>query len=124
MPMDSKESSIHTISSCCFCVSPTASGEGQSILATVAIHAPRKEIGPPSADRVLTATADRIQTTMLRNLTIFYMEYLRIRTGLNNLGQVLAVGVGDEDLTELFPLYHRYDALHAFAIQPVEDIIQ
>ena len=52
------------------------------------------------------------------------MEYFGIGAGLYDIGEVLAVGIGDEDLSELLALHHRYDAFYAFAIQSVEDIIE
>ena len=65
-----------------------------------------------------------IPITMLRNLAILYVEYLGIRAGLDDVGKVLAIGVGNEDLSELFTLHHRYDAFYAFAVESIEDIVQ
>ena len=52
------------------------------------------------------------------------MEDFGIRAGLDDVGEVLAVGVGDEDLAELLALHHRHDALYTFAIEAIEDIVQ
>lgn len=52
------------------------------------------------------------------------MEYFGIGAGLDDVRQVLAVGVSNKDLAELFSLYHRDNALHTLVIQTVEDIIQ
>ena len=60
---------------------------------------------------------------MLRNLAILYMENLGIFIGAQDVGQVLAVGVGNENLPELVALNHLHNAFHAFAIQPVKNII-
>ncbi len=120
MPMDCNESNNQTISSCCFSLSPTASTVGQSILATVAIHAPRKAISA----RVGTMNKDKRQkTTMLRNLTIFYMEYLGILIWFQDVGKVLSIRVGNKNLPELVPLYHLHNSFYPFAVQPIEDIV-
>ena len=52
------------------------------------------------------------------------MKYLGIGTGLDDFRQVLAVGVSNEDLTELFALNHRNDPFYSFAVEPIEDIVQ
>ena len=61
---------------------------------------------------------------MLRNLTILYMEYLGVGIGFEYIGEVLSVGVGNENLAEVLALHHLDDALHTFAIEAVEDIIE
>ena len=119
IPILSNESSIHVISAFCSESLPTAAGVGQSILATVAIHAPRKVISA-----LAESVAKSSNMTMLRNFPILYMKYLGIRAGLDDVGEVLAVGVGNKNLTELFAAHHRHDALNAFAVEPVKDIVQ
>ena len=41
-----------------------------------------------------------------------------------DVGEVLAVGVGDKDLAEVFALHHLYDSFHPLAVEPVEDVIE
>ena len=65
-----------------------------------------------------------IPITMLRNLTILYMEYFGVLVGFEYLGQVLPVGVGDKDLSELVALHHLHDALYAFAVKSIENIVE
>ena len=52
------------------------------------------------------------------------MENLGIFVGLEDVGEVLAVGVGDEDLTEIIALYHLYDSFDAFTIQSIKYVIE
>ena len=52
------------------------------------------------------------------------MENLGVVVRLQDLREVLPVGVGNENLSELFALYHIYDTFYTFAVQSVEDIIQ
>ena len=61
---------------------------------------------------------------MLRNPAILYVEYLGIFIGFQNLREVLAVGVGDEDLSEIVTLHQIDDALDPLAVQTVEDVIE
>ena len=44
--------------------------------------------------------------------------------GFEDLREVLAVGVGDEDLTELLSLYHIDDTFYAFGVEAVEDVVE
>ena len=60
----------------------------------------------------------------LFNFSSLNMEYFGIGAGLYDVGEVLAVGVGNENLSELLALHHRHDALNAFAVEPVKDIVQ
>ena len=119
MPSAWSESRMKIISACCCSVLPTASLDGQSMFATVAIHVPRKVISACTE-----SVAKSSNMTMLRNFPILYMEDFGIRTGLDDVGEVLAVGVGNKNLTELFAAHHRHDALNAFAVEPVKDIVQ
>ena len=130
MPIACSESSIQIISFCCFSVLPTASADGQSIFATVAIHAPLK---PTSAFKV---QRDKVQSTKVNmylktlnsqfsilNPPSFYVEYSGVFVGFEYFRKVLAVGIGNEDLAELITLYHFHDTLHPLGVQTVEDII-
>ena len=58
------------------------------------------------------------------DLTILYMENLGVVVRSKYLSQVLAVGVGDENLPETVALYQLHNPLHPFAIQPVENIVE
>ena len=58
-------------------------------------------------------------------ISVFYFPHLGfVAVYSEQCGQVLAVGVGDEYLSELLPYHQLYDSLHAFAIQFVEYIIE
>ena len=61
---------------------------------------------------------------MLRTLAIFDVEYFGVFVGLEDVGEVLAVGVGNKYLPEIIPLYHLHDPFHTLAIQPVKNIIK
>ena len=69
-----------------------------------------------------------IRTSFLpshRYLTIVHREQLIIETiGLQNLIQMLAVGIGNEYLTVFLAGHQTDDSFHAMRIQFVEDIIQ
>ena len=52
------------------------------------------------------------------------MEYFGVFVGLEDVGEVLAVGIGDEDLSEIVALYHLHDSFYPFAVQSVKNIIQ
>ena len=56
-------------------------------------------------------------------LSIFNMEDFGVVIGFEYFCQVLTVGVGNEDLTEIVSLYHLHNPLHTFAVQTVEDVI-
>ena len=51
------------------------------------------------------------------------MENLRILVRFEDVGEVLTVGVGNEDLAESLTLYHLHNAFYPFAIQPVKYIV-
>ena len=52
------------------------------------------------------------------------MEYLGVFVGFEDVREVLAVGVGDKDLSEIVALYHLYDSFYPFAVQTVKNIVQ
>ena len=52
------------------------------------------------------------------------MEYLRFRRGAQQVGQVLAVGVGDEYLSEAVAVDESHYPRHALRVQFVEDVVQ
>ena len=58
------------------------------------------------------------------NSPSLHMEYLGVLVGFEYFREVLSVGVGDEDLSELLSLHHVYNPFHPFPVQPVEYIIQ
>ena len=60
---------------------------------------------------------------MLRNLTIFYVEDFGIVVWAEDIGEVLAVGIGDENLSELRALDHFDDAFDSLGVEAVEDIV-
>ena len=104
MPMDSNESNNQSISPCCFSVSPPASADGQSILATVAIQAPLNAICAFKGR--IQSTEYRVQTNMaLYNRAILYMENFGGVGGFEDLGKVLPIGVGNENLAKIVALY-------------------
>ena len=51
------------------------------------------------------------------------MEYFGVGSGLDDFGEVLTVGVGDKDLSELLALHHAYNPFDAFAIETVENVV-
>ena len=51
------------------------------------------------------------------------MEDFGVVIGFEYFCQVLTVGVGNEDLTEIVSLYHLHNPLHTFAVQTVENIV-
>ena len=65
-----------------------------------------------------------IPMTMLRNLAILYMENLGVFVGPKDVGQVLSIGIGDKNLPETVTLHQLHDSLYAFAVQPVEYIVE
>ena len=60
----------------------------------------------------------------LCNRAILYMEDFCILVRSKDLRQVLAVGVGDENLSETFALQETDDVLHACGVEFVEDVIE
>ena len=52
------------------------------------------------------------------------MENARIFIWTEDISEVLAVGVGDEDLSEIVALYHLHDSFYPFAVQSVKNIIE
>ena len=52
------------------------------------------------------------------------MENLGVFVGIEDVGEVLAVGVGNENLPEIIALYHLDNPFHPLAVQAIEDIIK
>lgn len=61
---------------------------------------------------------------MLRNLAILYVENLGVFVRIEDVGEVLAIGVGNENLSEIVALYHLHDSFYPFAVQSVENIVE
>ena len=54
-----------------------------------------------------------------------YVEDMRlVRSILQDMGEVLAVGVGDEDLSEIGTVDQVDDALNTLTIKLVEDVVE
>ena len=77
-----------------------------------------------SAFAGIRSKEQRAKTNMLRNLTILYMENLRIFIRPQDLRQMLPIGIGNKYLPKLIRLYHLYNPFHPLAIQSVKNIIQ
>ena len=60
---------------------------------------------------------------MLRNFAIFNMEDFGVVVGFEDVGEMLTVGIGDKDLTEIIALYHFHDPFNSLAVQPVKYVI-
>ena len=52
------------------------------------------------------------------------MEYLGVVVRFEDLGEVLAIRVGDEYLPEIFTLYQFYNPLYTLTIQAIKNIIE
>jgi hypothetical protein len=51
------------------------------------------------------------------------MENMCIFIGAKDLGKMLAVSIGNENLAEIITLHEFYDAFHPLAIESIEYII-
>ena len=51
-------------------------------------------------------------------------DLIVVRRGRENLIQMVAVGVGNEYLSELVTGHQADDLLHAFGVQFVEDVVE
>ena len=52
------------------------------------------------------------------------MENACIFTGLQDIRQVLPIGIGNKNLPEIVTLYHLHNSFHPLAVQSVKNIIQ
>ena len=130
------ESKRKIISCCCCSVLPTDAAVGQSIFATVAIHAPRNVIRL-FADRlsvcpyILTYTTNKNRMLQIRFIyfrktlcivrcalynPLYHVEYPCLRVRKENVGEMLPVGISDEYLSETVAVDHAYNTLHTLAI--------
>ena len=55
---------------------------------------------------------------------IFNVEDFGIVVRSEDVGKVLAVGIGNKDLPEIIALYHLYNPFDAFCVESVEDVIE